>query len=132
MAGFGPRFDHLRHQRIGVRIGDLPRARLGPEVRELVAGREDRDPWAAKDAHLRVPERRQQSHFRGADTAARLNYDVAGADVLASRSDEGAGRYASGDRDPLAVAGDILLRYHRIGALGQGRARDYSHRLTRA
>src|SRR5439155_488906 len=69
--GLGPRLDHLRHQRVGVRVRNLARTRLGSEVREFVAGREDRDPWTAKDAHLRVPEGRQQSHFGHGGITAR-------------------------------------------------------------
>ena len=103
----------------------------GPEVRELIAGGEDRDPGTSKHADLRVAQSRQQANLGCADRASGLCDHVAGADVFPGRADIGARRHAPGDRDPLAVPGDILLRYHRVGALRQGRAGEDPHGLTR-
>src|SRR4030095_11194382 len=47
------------------------RARLRPQVGQLVAGGEDGDPRAAEHAHLRIAERRQEPDLGGADRAAR-------------------------------------------------------------
>ena len=127
--GLGARLDHLRHQRVRVRVGNLTRPRLGPEVRELVARREDRDARTPENTHLCVPERREQPYFGGADDTAGLDDDVPHVDVLTRRPDEGARGDPAGDRDALAVGGDVLLGHHGIGALGQRRAGEDPHRL---
>ena len=127
--GLAPRLDHLRHQRIRVGVRDLGRSRLRAEIRQLVAGRENRDARAAIHAHLRVSERRQEPDFGGADHATGLHDEVAGTDVLPRGADVGARRDAAADRDPPIVGGDVLLWHDGVGTFGERRAGEDPHRL---
>ena len=129
IGGLAPRLDDLRHQRIRVGVRNLGRSRLRAEIRELVAGRENRDTRAAIHPHLRVAERRQEPDFGSADHAAGLHDEVAGSDVLPRGADVGARGDAAADRDPSVIGGDVLLRHDGVGAFGERRAGEDPHRL---
>ena len=124
------RLEHLGHERVRVRVGNLSGTGLGAEVGELVARRQDRDARPPVDRHLAVAERGEQPDLGGGQERARLEHPIAGAHVLAGRSHVCRRLDGPSQRHVTIGRVDVLLRDDGVRPARQRRAREDPHRLA--
>ena len=113
----------------GPGIIDLPGTGPGRCLDHLFARGHNADPRPPDHADMVASRRGAQGQPPGIETKPGSQEPVAGPEVTAGKPDIVAND-GGGDLDPLAVPPGVFLDDHRIGALGQGRAREDPDRLA--